>query len=74
MISISSGAIMKSLQRASILIFFLVFTSDLMAESKNVAVIVYPQSAMAKQYSRIALARQLIASGLYFYKLTTNNR
>ncbi len=48
---------MKRIQRASILVLFLVFSKDLMAEPKNVAVIVYPQSTLAKQYSRIALAR-----------------
>jgi hypothetical protein len=39
------------------LVSLLLFSSDLMAAPKNVAVIVYPQSAMAKQYARVALTR-----------------
>lgn len=39
------------------LFFTLLFSSELMAAPKNVAVIVYMQSSMAKQYARIAQAR-----------------
>jgi len=49
--------IMKKIQRIFLVVLFSVFAKDLMAEPKNVAVIVYPQSTLAKQYSRIALAR-----------------
>lgn len=50
---------MKQLKRAFtlILVSFFLFSNDLIAAPKNVAVIVYPQSAMARQYSRVALAR-----------------
>ena len=50
---------MKQFKRALALILVLsfAFSNDLMATPKSVAVIVYPQSAMAKQYSRVALAR-----------------
>jgi hypothetical protein len=39
------------------LFFTFLFSKDLMAAPSNVAVIVYPQSAKAKQYARIALTR-----------------
>lgn len=50
---------MKRFKRAFtlILVSSFLFSNDIMAEPKSVAVIVYPQSAMAKQYARIALAR-----------------
>ena len=48
---------MQRIQRALISILLLALSGNLMAEPKNVAVIVYPQSTLAKQYSRIALAR-----------------
>lgn len=48
---------MKQIHSALLLVLFMVFAKNLMAAPKSVAVIVYPQSAMAKQYSRVALAR-----------------
>lgn len=41
----------------SLFIALVLFSSELMAGQKNVAVVVYPQSPLAKQYARIAQAR-----------------
>lgn len=53
------GASMKQFKRIFTLILAssFLFSGDLMAAPKSVALIIYPQSAMAKQYARIALAR-----------------